>query len=111
MIHGAVAHPSASLSQGHIKLRSMSGHSAKVGVGREGSSDEGNHVGMWRVVSGSGGGGGGVLEEEGETNRKGDGDWGETFSLQRKNKTYSRCTKLLESALNSLVFVDLSFLR
>lgn len=61
MIHGAVAHPSASLSQGHIKLRSVSGHSAKVGVGGEGSSDKGNHVRMWRVVVG---GGGGVLEEE-----------------------------------------------
>lgn len=41
MIHGAVPHPSASLSPGHIKLQSISGHSAKVSVRGEGSGDEG----------------------------------------------------------------------
>lgn len=42
-------------------------------------------------------------EEEGETNCRADGDGGETLSLQRRNK-------LRISALNSFVFVDLSFL-
>lgn len=56
MIHGAIAHPSASLSQGHIKLWSVSGHSAKVGVEGEGRGNKANHVGMWRVGVGSCGG-------------------------------------------------------
>lgn len=59
MIHRAVAHPSASLSRGHIKSRSKSGHSAKVSVGGEGSGDEANHEGRWWR------GGGGLEEEEG----------------------------------------------
>lgn len=49
-----------------------------------------------------------MLEErEGETNCQGDCIWGETLSLQWRNKTEALN---FEFALNSFVFVDLSFL-
>lgn len=68
MIHGAVPHPNASLSPRHIKLQSISGHSAKVSVRGEGSGDEGAQRGGWEE---------GV--EGGGTKCQRDGDLGKHF--------------------------------